>query len=696
MRKRDILLIIIPLAMLFYFFVSIYFITKIPVYARFSLWWKLSLGTVICWLLIMTYIVIRELIIPARKIRDYMKDKIEFKGHSVLPILRTLVEEIEKAKTEGLEKRKALKEVDYLRKLSENIIFNFPNYLFILDSDRKILFVDKNSIDWLGREVVEIIGNAVDEVLPEQILRESGFERMWNEVNSEKVAKFKLDVRSHSMGRLDRVYNVHLSPIFVNERTLFSLMIDDITSVRKKEIQISHIKHVSEFLRATPELDLDRFLFAIFTAITSGSGAGFNRAFMLLADDEEKEFRGRLGVGPRSREEAYRIWREISEHKKRIDDLLLEYDRYERKEDLLLYDYAQALRIPYEKESHIVVQAAQGRSTLVVNDAGTDERVDEEFVHIYQADSFVVVPVIVKNKVFGVILADNVYSGDPIGQESIELINIFAMLCGLIIENTQTYRELQEKMGELRRAYRDLRSIHDELLKKERFAMVGEMAATISHEIRNPLATIGGFARAIQKSPLDVNSAKESVGIIVDEVERLEGILANIMDFARPLSPALKNEDLNATITETLRIFKRTLKEKKIRLRKQLERHLPTVPLDRRQIKQVLINMMKNAIEAVEEKGTITVSSRQEDNSVVVSVSDTGVGMDEYTREHIFDPFFSAKEGGVGLGLWVCKRIIEDHGGRIEVTSSPLEGAKFEISIPLKKEEGGARTCRRS
>ncbi len=688
MKKRYPLLALALLPLVTLLGISIYYIVRGPALGRFSISWTIFLTSMILCILIASFVLIKELLIPVKEIREYLKGGARYQGYSLLRIFEDLTEEIERLRMEDLERKEEFKEFSYLRGLSESIIYNFPNYLIIMDPQKNILFINRNVIDWLGREVKDIVGHTFEEVLPQEILREGSLRRLWEKVSRGEATRTTLDINLYILGRLDKVYNVYLSPIRIEERTLFLLMINDITLSRKRELQIYDFRSVSEFIRGVSRTDFERLLFAIMTGITSGDGAGFNRAFLLLAEDEREEFRGRLGLGPRSREEAYTIWGSIASQHKDMTELLHDYDRVEDKGSLLLSDYAQRIAVPYSRDRDIIMQTAREKKSFVVSNARADNRIDREFLEVYQADSFISVPIMVRDKVFGIILADNIYTNEPIDMDRVQLINIFALLCGLVIENSQAFQELGQRMEELKKAYSDLKEAHDDLSEKERFAAMGKMAAVISHEIRNPLVTIGGFARLIKKKCSGFGLVEQNVDIIVEEVERLESILANVMDYTKPLSPVLRNENVNEILHDTIRTFRGVVKAKKIKLKEKFGRKIPEAPLDRRQIKQVFINILKNAVESVGEKGTVTISTYEGDDYLFVEFRDDGVGIDNYTRENMFNPFFTTKSGGVGLGLSICRRIVDSHKGKIEVVSEPSQGSTFKIMLPIDQKGG--------
>jgi len=230
----------------------------------------------------------------------------------------------------------------------------------------------------------------------------------------------------------------------------------------------------------------------------------------------------------------------------------------------------------------------------------------------------------------------------------------------------------------------ELLESHERLLRSERFAAVGEAAAYVSHEIKNPLMVIGGMANQVERRLAQDPAAQEKLRIIQNEVKRLESFLGELRDFLRPAQPSKQEIDLNQVIREVKALMEEAIQEKGIRLEDRLNPTLPAVEADPNQLKQVLLNLVKNALEATEDQGAILVSSGTDDGQVWFSVQDTGKGMSEDVQEKIFHPFYTTKDKGTGLGLAVINKIVTDHHGAITVSSVAGSGSTFTVRLPKK------------
>ncbi len=292
------------------------------------------------------------------------------------------------------------------------------------------------------------------------------------------------------------------------------------------------------------------------------------------------------------------------------------------------------------------------------------------------ANEFVCVPLVVKEEAIGLICADNYYSKKPITQEHVQLLSTFANHAALAIENADAYKILGEKVNQLKET-------QERLIRSERLAVIGNMAAYVAHEIRNPLTTIGGFARSILRASSQDDQTRQNAGIIVEEVSRLERILANIMDFSKPVESVKIASQINEILENTCSLMDPYFKNGGIKLIKRFNFMVPNVVIDQTQIKQVFLNLIKNAVESMPGGGTLTLETLEEDEHVKINITDTGEGMTAEIMQNIFVPFFTTKVDGTGVGLAVSQKIVDDHSGFIKVKSSLQEGTTFSIYLPI-------------
>ena len=231
----------------------------------------------------------------------------------------------------------------------------------------------------------------------------------------------------------------------------------------------------------------------------------------------------------------------------------------------------------------------------------------------------------------------------------------------------------------------EIKKLQQQLVMAQRMAALGEVAARVAHDIRNPLVSIGGFAKRLEKS-LEGN-LREYAGIIAREVAGLEKILGEILAYVRGVSLEKRVVNINSLVEEVAGVMKSELDEKKIILVKDLNAPFE-IRVDPGNVREALLNILSNAIHAIGSNGTITVKTSVEKDYAVIEIKDTGCGISEEDLQFIFDPFFTTKgSGNTGLGLTITHKIIEKHNGRIEVESKPHEGSTFKVFLPLQSEE---------
>jgi PAS domain S-box-containing protein len=239
------------------------------------------------------------------------------------------------------------------------------------------------------------------------------------------------------------------------------------------------------------------------------------------------------------------------------------------------------------------------------------------------------------------------------------------------------------------RDLRERRQLQEKLLQSERLAALGQMAAHISHEVKNPLVIIGGIARQVLKaSKAGATQSLEKLQIIVDEIRRLEEFLAEVGSFAKLSEPRKCSLDLNSLIREMGRNLEPSLQENHIKLALDLDPNLPQVRFDPLLLRQVLLNIAKNGIEAMPAGGTLTFISGRDNDRVLVRVSDSGEGIPADVLDKIFQPFYSTKPKGSGLGLAISQTIVKAHQGEIRVESVPHHGTGVTVFLHAEPQTG--------
>lgn len=226
--------------------------------------------------------------------------------------------------------------------------------------------------------------------------------------------------------------------------------------------------------------------------------------------------------------------------------------------------------------------------------------------------------------------------------------------------------------------------MENEFRRMGELAAIGQLAASIAHELRNPLSSIKGAAQFLAKEYEDHPSVVEFLDIIVEEVNGLNKLTTDFLDFARPMQFDLKPTDLSRVVEKTLQLMSVHITDSNVVVKERLADNLPSIQCDAKQIEQVLKNIIINALQAMPDGGVLTVETGQTAaGGVFLSISDTGIGIPPEKLDSIFLPFVTTKTKGTGLGLSIVNRIVENHGGRVEVSSRVGEGTTFKVFLPL-------------
>ncbi len=236
--------------------------------------------------------------------------------------------------------------------------------------------------------------------------------------------------------------------------------------------------------------------------------------------------------------------------------------------------------------------------------------------------------------------------------------------------------------------FKDLTEVHAlrrEIERSQRLASVGRLAAGVAHEIRNPLSSIKGFATYFKQRYQDVPEDQQTADIMIQEVDRLNRVISQLLEFARPVTVSPKPTSLKTLVKDSLKLIERQSQDKQISIDTRNSAHIDEVKIDPDRINQVLLNLYLNAIEAMEPGGKlrIEISDSEENGGLIIQTSDTGHGISDADLSRIFDPYFTTKSSGTGLGLAIVHNIVEAMGGTIEVKSEAEAGTTFTVVIPI-------------
>jgi signal transduction histidine kinase len=297
-------------------------------------------------------------------------------------------------------------------------------------------------------------------------------------------------------------------------------------------------------------------------------------------------------------------------------------------------------------------------------------------------------PIISKEKLIGILNLGHKDDKKIYSDEDLELLSTLTNQAAIAIENARLYENLKQSQDTLRRA--------------DRLSSLGLLTAGLAHEIRNPLVAIRTFTQLLPERYDDAEFREGFQGLALKEVDRICGLINDLLSFARPSKPNVAAENVSDVVDNIARILETQAKEKGVGIAHEFGENLPKVWIDREQMKQVFMNLILNAIQAMKEGGSIYIATRRISRNgpepagefVQIEIRDTGIGIPEESLQHIFDPFFTSKEEGSGLGLAVSHQIVQEHGGFVTVESTVGKGTAFFVHVPVGKPSRPASNLR--
>lgn len=434
---------------------------------------------------------------------------------------------------------------------------------------------------------------------------------------------------------------------------------------------LATLHEISTVLMTT--VDFDELVLIVLHSVIHPSGLDFDRAVLFLADERQEVIRP---VAKLTKDAAAGQYSELTK-------TLLEVTRSHPDLPGLDQGPMADLEVPLDKTGGVLGRTLTGGKPIHA-DSPQEAGANPPLIQALGDTPFVTVPMFAKGKSVGVLMADNNICNRPVAERDIKLLAMLANQGALALETSRLYQHLEN-------ANRELAQMRNRLLEADKLAALGEIAAGVAHEIRNPLVSIGGFTRRIRKKVGDNAEISPYLDVIIEESTRLERTLNEMLDFSGERQDHFDEHSLNDIVEEALGLLQRDLRDQGIKVQREYGGDLPSVYVDDRQIKHVFLNLYLNAIQAMGQGGgTLRVRTftivRDGQQFVAGEVSDTGGGISMEVIHNIFNPFFTTKDTGSGLGLSIVHKIITRHFGQVEVHNREGEGASFLVTLPAAAE----------
>lgn len=558
----------------------------------------------------------------------------------------------------------------------------------LVDANDVVVFWNRGSVKFYGFSEIDALGKKFGELVAE---------------DAAMIPASTVGVRTRRYEARHRSATGADLPVMVTRTDLPAtdgmegafVLITDLTESKALEqrlarrvAQLSIIREISECLQSA--MSPERILRTILVGATASMGLRFNRAFLLLVDERHGVLRGRDAIGPADAAEAQEIWSRLSTGARTLRDLVDDYDPVVDGAEPRVLELARRLSAKLDDETAFVVRALKAHDTTRVADGrqvGSDAPPPSRVIEVLGIDAFVAVPLTTDGKPVGVLLADNAITRRAITDEDVEILELLGLQAAQALARTRLTEELARQVASLESATRELRRNQERMVRSERLTAIGEMAARVAHEIRNPLVAIGGFARSLLAGNAEQDAAtRESLEIIVNEVRRLESIVKEVLEFSGPAPPKIGSVALRRLAEEALDLLGWELDHAGVVGRVEEAPDTPPAAADSDQIFHAVINVLRNAVHAMPQGGELVIRLRGVPYGVELAVVDTGVGMTADVLAHALEAFYTTKTNGSGLGLTIASQIVRDHNGEIRIESREGVGTTVALRLPAATE----------
>ena len=260
---------------------------------------------------------------------------------------------------------------------------------------------------------------------------------------------------------------------------------------------------------------------------------------------------------------------------------------------------------------------------------------------------------------------------------------VIGTIAGILSDRLRREREQHRSTAEeLARAYRQLQATFERLRLVDRLSALGALSAGMAHEIKNPLGSITGSIEILESAVPDGDERQEFVQILKKEIQRLSEIVSNHLDLVRPIKPERGPHDVGEIVRSVVELMRKQATQQGVELSLNVDDGLPTLSVDGQQVRQAVLNLVINGVQALPDGGRVDLSVARHGDRVRVRVEDDGSGLDEQALRQVFEPFFTTKDGGTGLGLSIAFQIADQHGGDLRVENRAEGGARFDLELP--------------
>lgn len=562
----------------------------------------------------------------------------------------------------------------------------------VINDENHIIQWSQAAKEQFGYEFHEVENQSFSILLPEsEADKETYFEKL--RVNSHSGAVLSQRTKLTQKNRV--IIDAEVSVFDLNEyNTKFYLIfVENITEdVELQQLVSLRMRELNEKIRFTnepsfPEM-LDEIIGAILVSITAGQGLKFNRSFLFIVNEEKHSLEGIKAIGPGSNEEAGDIYHKFHTMPRTLTEMIAHYQSLPTNKDDAVNRLVCSYNVDLFDHENILIRTLSSQKYLLINDdcSLVNEESVQKLRHSFAVHECILVPLIWHERPVGLIIADNQVTRTPISNQNIRSLIRFGKTSANALESIKLLSKLGKAMNQSKEANIKLKESQSELVEKEKLVIKSEMVAIMAHEVRGPISIIGGFARRIQKDIDLSNKSIDAINIIVETISTLELVISDILDQTVKKEPIPISCDGAKTINRVTALLEEEIRERKISVNINIHGSIPNLKIKEHHFFEILNNLMKNAIEAIEQDGFLLIVANSVKDECIVTIQDTGPGLSPEVEKNLFTRFFTTKKDGTGLGLIVVQKLVQQYGGVIRLSSISGKGTTALLKIPTVSE----------
>lgn len=450
-------------------------------------------------------------------------------------------------------------------------------------------------------------------------------------------------------------------------------------------LQVRFLHELGSVLQSS--VDIDEVLSVALTAITAGKGFGMNRAFLLLTNKERTHLTGHLAIGPRHLEEASHLWDEVARSDMDLKSLAQNFRTNKlSSERAKFHDILQKLTVELSMRDNLLIKALEAKHPTLIENAYYNPDVDPALASLLGVDTFLLMPLISRNRRIGLIIADNCITHRPITSDDMRSLETFSFPVAFAIERASLYDRLNVELERVTAANAKLQEQQELIVRMEKMALVGRITSSIAHSIRNPLMVIGGFARSILKTATNDDPKRSFVESIISEAAQLESVLDEILNYSDSLYPSCDFWDVNRVVESALRELQELLLKKNSSCHITAAPELPFVYIDIKQVSYCIRALITYNCEGNHGE-VINITLQQHGNKIQLRIEDRDRTVSPDELDSLLTPFSITHDMGSGLGLALCRTMLDKQNIPLVVIAPPEGGITYMIELPTSKKE---------